>query len=78
MDVPAAGKEISMKTYTTGQVAKLCDVSGRTVAKWVDLGRLKGYRIPCSLDRRIPHEDLVSFLKDHGMPLGDLEDKGVV
>ncbi|MEO2021296.1 MAG: response regulator, partial [Pirellulaceae bacterium] len=40
-------------------------------------GRLKGYRIPGSQDRRIPREYLIKFLKEHGMPLGDLEDEAV-
>ena len=64
-----------MKVFTTGQVAKICKVAPRTVSKWFDSGRLKGYRIPGSQDRRIPREYLIKFLKDHGMPLGDLEDE---
>ena len=65
-----------MKTiFTTGQVAKICKVAPRTVSKWFDSGRLKGYRIPGSQDRRIPREHLIRFLKEHGMPLGELEDE---
>ncbi len=64
-----------MKVYTTGQVAKICKVAPRTVSKWFDSGRLKGYRIPGSQDRRIPREYLIKFLKEHGMPLGELEDE---
>ncbi|MDO4575028.1 MAG: helix-turn-helix domain-containing protein [Planctomycetia bacterium] len=63
-----------MKVFTTGQVAKICKVAPRTVSKWFDSGRLKGYRIPGSQDRRIPREYLIKFLKEHGMPLGTLED----
>jgi len=37
-----------MKVFTTGQVAKICKVAPRTVSKWFDSGRLKGYRIPGS------------------------------
>ena len=64
-----------MKVFTTGQVAKICKVAPRTVSKWFDSGRLKGYRIPGSQDRRIPREYLIRFLKEHGMPLGELEDE---
>ncbi len=64
-----------MKVFTTGQVAKICKVAPRTVSKWFDSGRLKGYRIPGSQDRRIPRDCLIKFLKEHGMPLGDLEDE---
>jgi len=66
-----------MKVFTTGQVAKICKVAPRTVSKWFDTGRLKGYRIPGSQDRRIPREFLIKFLKEHNMPLQDLEDEAV-
>ncbi|MFM7166939.1 MAG: helix-turn-helix domain-containing protein [Planctomycetaceae bacterium] len=67
-----------MKTiFTTGQVAKICKVAPRTVSKWFDSGRLRGYRIPGSQDRRIPREHLIRFLKEHGMPLGELEDEAL-
>src|SRR3979411_1395428 len=63
------------KVFTTGQVAKICKVAPRTVSKWFDSGRLRGYRIPGSQDRRIPREHLIRFLKEHGMPLGELEEE---
>jgi excisionase family DNA binding protein len=63
------------KVFTTGQVAKICKVAPRTVSKWFDSGRLRGYRIPGSQDRRIPREQLLRFLKEHGMPLGELEEE---
>ena len=63
------------KVFTTGQVAKICKVAPRTVSKWFDSGRLKGYRIPGSQDRRIPREQLIRFLKQHDMPLGELEEE---
>ncbi len=58
--------------YTTGDVARICQVAPRTVSKWFDTGRLKGYRIPGSLDRRIPRDGLIEFMRSHGMPLGEL------
>lgn len=36
--------------YTTGEVARICQVAPRTVSKWFDTGRLKGYRIAGSPD----------------------------
>lgn len=62
----------AQKIFTTGQVAKICRVAPRTVSKWFDAGRLKGYRIPGSQDRRIPREQLIRFMKENQMPLGDL------
>ena len=60
-----------MKVYTTGQVAKMAEVAPRTVSKWFDSGKLEGYRLPGSQDRRIPKENLVKFFKEHGMPIPD-------
>lgn len=64
-----------MKVFTSGQVARICHVATRTVSKWFDTGRLKGYRIPGSRDRRIPEEHLREFLIEHGMPLGELAEE---
>lgn len=65
------------KIFTTGEVAKIMTVAPRTVSKLIDCGKLRGYRIPRhdskGGDRRIPRENLIRFLKDNNMPLGDLE-----
>lgn len=61
--------------FTTTEVARFCDVSPRTVCKWVDAGRLPGYRVPGSQHRRIPRESLITFMKEHNIPLGSLEDQ---
>ena len=60
------------EVFTTGQVAKLCRVSARTAAKWIDSGMLKGWRIPGGKDRRVSRSELVRFLNEHKMPLGEL------
>ncbi len=57
---------------TTGEVAKICNVAPRTVSKWFDTGALTGYRIPGSKDRRIPLNQLIRFMRQHGMPLNGL------
>lgn len=59
---------------TTGDVARICQVAPRTVGKWFDSGRLKGYRVPGSQDRRIPRDNLIEFMRAHRMPLGELAD----
>jgi len=61
---------------TTGEVARICNVAPRTVSKWFDSGKLKGYRIPGSKDRRIPKQQLVRFMQAHGIPLNSLETGG--
>lgn len=58
---------------TTGQVAQICQVAPRTVSKWFDSGRLKGYCLPGSGDRYIPVKELIRFMGSHGLPLDDLK-----
>jgi excisionase family DNA binding protein len=58
---------------TTGEVAKICHVAPRTVSKWFDTGKLRGYRIPGSRDRRIPRKQLEAFMRAHGIPLDELD-----
>ena len=58
---------------TTGEVARICKVASRTVSKWVDSGQLRGYRIPGSRDRRIPLQNLIRFMRAHGIPMDDLD-----
>lgn len=55
------------EVLTTGQVAKIIQVAPRTVSKWFDSGKLKGYRIPGSNDRRITRKELERFIKEHGI-----------
>jgi excisionase family DNA binding protein len=62
------GKEV----FTTGEVAKLCNVAPRTVSKWFDSGKLRGYRIPGSKDRRIPLDALMGFMQKHQIPMEGL------
>ena len=66
----------SKPVLTTGEVARICRVTPRTVSKWFDSGRLGGYRIPGSRDRRIPVDQLVAFMRRHDMPM-DALDEGV-
>jgi excisionase family DNA binding protein len=68
---PRQAARATAEVFTPGQVAELCKVSQRTVCKWFDAGRLPGYRTPAG-QRRIPRADLIRFLQEHGMPLGEL------
>ncbi len=67
-----SSEQTETKVFTTGQVAMICKVAPRTVSKWFDSGRLKGYRIPGSQDRRVPKEYLIQFMQAHGMPLDNI------
>jgi excisionase family DNA binding protein len=54
--------------YTTGEAAHICNLSQTTIIRLFDSGVLKGYRVPGSRFRRIPHEDLERFLTEHALP----------
>jgi two-component system OmpR family response regulator len=63
-----------MKTvYTTGEAAKICKVSQQTIIRCFDSGQLKGFRVPGSRFRRIPRDQLLSFMKENGIPTEALE-----
>ena len=53
---------------TTGDIAQLCSVVPRTVSKWIDSGRLPGFRVPGSRDRRVVCRDFKKFLAEYDMP----------
>jgi two-component system response regulator RpaA len=54
--------------YTTGDISRICHVAPRTVSKWFDSGRLKGFLIPGSQDRRIPRKSLIEFIHQNELP----------
>jgi excisionase family DNA binding protein len=60
---------------TTGQVAELCGVGNRTIAKWCDAGLLPSYRIPTLQNqdkgghRRVYADELAKFLKARSIRL---------
>ncbi len=65
---------MSSKTvFTTGEAAKICKVSQQTIIRCFDNGSLKGFRVPGSRFRRIPREQLYSFMKENGIPTDALE-----
>jgi two-component system, OmpR family, response regulator len=59
--------------YTTGEAAEICKLSQQTVIRCFDNGQLQGFRVPGSKFRRIPHDVLVRFMKDHKIPMDGVE-----
>lgn len=53
------------RVFTTGQVARIFSVNINTVIKWFDEGKLKGFRLPRSNERRIYRESVIEFMKEH-------------
>ncbi len=64
---------MSKTVFTTGEAAKICKVSQQTIIRCFDSGQLKGFRVPGSRFRRIPRDQLFSFMKDNGIPTDALE-----
>lgn len=52
---------------TCGKVAAIFKVAPRTVAKWIDTGTLRGYRLPGSKDRRVHRAELIRLLASTGI-----------
>ena len=52
-----------MKTLTSGEIATYCDVNLRTVIRWIESGKLKGFKLPGRGNNRVLVSDFVSFLE---------------
>ncbi len=55
--------------YTTGEAAEICKLSQQTIIRCFDNGQLQGFRVPGSKFRRIPHADLIRFIKENNIPM---------
>ncbi|MCL2743551.1 MAG: response regulator [Planctomycetaceae bacterium] len=65
---------MTVKTiFTTGEAARICKVSQQTIIRCFDSGQLKGFRVPGSRFRRIPREQLFTFMRDNGIPTDSLD-----
>ncbi len=58
-----------MKTLTSGEIATYCDVNLRTVIRWIESGKLKGFKLPGRGNNRVLVEDFIEFLERHEMPI---------
>ncbi|MGQ8364450.1 helix-turn-helix domain-containing protein [Glaciecola sp. 1036] len=58
-----------MKTFSSGDVATMCDVTSRTVMRWITAGRLNAFKLPGRGNNRIREDDLISFLKENHIPM---------
>ena len=54
------------QVFTTGQIARICSLSTRTVAQWCSSGKLGGYR-SLRKHRRISRQELIKFFREQGM-----------
>lgn len=66
--IESAPVPIDKDVLTTGDVARLCRVTIRTVIKWYEQGRLEGYKLPGSRDRRFTRDAVERFVRENGLP----------
>lgn len=64
------GKQV----FTTGEAARICNVSQQTIIRCFDRGRLTGFKVPGSKFRRIPRAELVRFMQQNDIPIDRLSD----
>ena len=57
------------QVFTTGEAAKICNVSQQTIIRCFDSGRLSGFKVPGSRFRRIPRPELVRFMQQNDMDI---------
>lgn len=62
------------EVFTTGEAAKVCQLSQQTIIRCFDKGDLKGFRVPGSRFRRIPRDNLIAFMKAYDIPLDPLQE----
>ncbi len=58
---------------TTGEIAKLCEVSPKTVIAWIERKELPSFRIGRG-PRKVSLNDLFGFLVEKNFPISDLAD----
>src|SRR5882672_10738013 len=55
------------RAYNILQAAKMLSVARPVVLGWIDNGQLRAYRIPFTTRRKILHDDLEAFCREHGI-----------
>lgn len=58
-----------MKSFSSGEVATICDVTSRTVIRWIGTGKIKAFKLPGRGNNRIGESDLLQFLSHNNMPI---------
>ena len=61
-------EQMEQTAYTTGEVARHCQVTERAVLKWISAGKLRAFRTP-GKHSRVKREDFLDFLRRFDMPL---------
>jgi len=62
-------KTVVIKSYSSGDVAKICDVTPRTIIRWISSGKLPAFKLPGRGNNRVSEDALLSFLHNNEMPI---------
>jgi excisionase family DNA binding protein len=65
------------RTFTTSDIALICDHSSETIKRWLEKGEIKGYRVGAHGHWRVLAEDLALFLKNNNIPFPAPEEIGM-
>lgn len=60
--------------FTTGDVARICDIAPKTVINYCESGKIASEKSPVTNYRRIPRQELLRFMKKFKVPLSRLEE----
>ena len=64
-----ARSHTSCVTIPVGEIARQYGVSFATVARWIDLGYLRGFKPPYGVHRKVLLIDYQAFIRKHPIPL---------
>ena len=60
---------MNRRMLTTGDIARHCDVTPRTVIRWIQRGHLKAHQLPGRGDNRVDPTDFLQFLEVNALPI---------
>ena len=58
-------------SLTPTQIARLCDCSASTVCRWIDTGKLRGFRVQREMEARVTGPSLSAFLRGSQQDAGE-------
>jgi len=61
-------KPMQKKAFTTSDIARISHHSRETIKRWLEQGKIKGYRVGTSGHWRVLPKDVALFLRDNNIP----------
>ena len=58
-----------IKSFSSAEIATICNVTPRTVIRWISTGRLLAFKLSGRGNNRVAYTELLSFLEDNGFPI---------